>query len=354
MKKLFYIISTFALLLILQIPASAQENDNCLNFINNIEKYYNEGNYLTIVNEANNVLKNCKLTKDQKLFIYKYLIPSLDNLGFDSLVTVYSKKFLELNPFYQYSTDDPDYFQFINQQFNIYPKFTFGYIGGLDRVSIEKTMVYSLLDSINYDQPYYSRVSILSFIYGEMNWTPYLSTGMALGLMYYNYYRQLLAYHSILITYSEKAPEYKANAYAKIRLNSFKVNKFSPYIKAGFYVSFTPKFTAELSYEPVNDQILIAKKTRYLFLPNDSRNQLRYGVELGLGTQINLQRFNLFFELGYQKDLIPYITPQGVYIPELVNGFYYVSDIFSLDKMLFQTGFSINLNYKVEKKFKEL
>ncbi len=354
MKKIIYIFLSLTAVLIFKTSSFAQQKNDCLNFLNNVEKYYNDGNYLTIVNKAENVLANCKLTKDQKLYIYKYFLPALDNLGFDSLANVYSKKFLELNPFYQYNTDDPDFFQFLNQKFNIYPKFTFGYIGGLDRVSVEKQIVYNLLDSINYDQPYYSRVSILSFLFGEMNWSPSFTTGMALGLMYYNYYRQLLAYNSVLITYSEKAPEYNANAYAKLKFNSLRINKFKPYIKAGVYVSFTPKFTAELSYEPISDQILIPKKTRYLFLPNDARNQLRYGIDLGIGTEINLQRFNLFFEVGYQKDLIPYITPQGIYIPELVNGFYYVSDVFSLDKMIFQTGFSINLNYKVEKKFKEL
>ncbi len=354
MKKLIFIL----LITVLGISVTfSQSKTKCQNFINNVEKLYNQGNYLAIVTNFDSV-QHCKYSRQQKQLIYKYLIPSYRNLGFDSLADVYSRKYLLLNPFYKYSPDDPLELQNLTFKYNIFPKFSVGYMGGVNNVMIDKIKVYQLLDSIDYDTRYSSRSSILSLLFGEINWSKQFSTGISMGVLYYNYRRSLYAYRVIQINYIERGAEYFASSYAKFKLYFFRPKNFATYLRSGVYVSFTPRFSGELNYhlfDTIYHNLQLPYVTEIYFnLPDYTRNQLRYGVEIDWGWQLNLQRFTLFLELGYQHDLIPYATPNGIYVPQLMHNFYYVSDLFYLSKFMIRTGFSFNFNYKVSKKHKKL
>ncbi len=354
MKKLIFIL---IIIFLAAAAAFTQNKTDCQNYINNIEKLYNQGNYLAIIAGFDSV-QHCKYTKQQQLIIYKYLIPSYSSLGFDSLTDVYSRKFLLLNPFYKYSPDDPVELQSIAYKYNIFPKFTVGYMGGINNVMVDRIMVFNLLDSIDYQGNYSSRSGILSQLFGEVNWTKRFSTGMSMGVLYYNYRRTLYAYRVIQINYIERGSEFFASSYAKFKFYFSKPKNLVTYLRSGFYVSFTPNFSGELNYhlfDTVYHNLQLPYVTEiYFSLPPYTRNQLRYGLEVDLGAGLNLQRFNLFFEFGYQHDLVSYVTPVGIYVPQLVNSFYYVSDQFYLSKMTFRLGFSFNFNYKVEKKHKKL
>ncbi len=354
MKKLIF---TLIITSLAATVAFSQHNTKCQNFINNIEKLYNQGNYVAIISEFDSV-QHCKYSKQQRLRIYKYLIPSYSTLGFDSLTDVYSRKFLLLNPFYKYSPDDPIELQNLTFKYDIFPKFTVGYMGGINNVMVDKIMVFNMLDSIDYETRYSSRSGILSQLLGEVNFTRHFSTGISLGVLYYNYRRTLYAYRVIQINYIERGSEFFASSYAKFKFNFSNPKNLVTYLRSGVYVSFTPNFSGELNYhlfDTIYHNLQLPYVTEIYFnLPAYTRNQLRYGIELNLGTGLNLQRFTLFFELGYQHDLVPYVTPKGIYVSQLTNNFYYVSDLFYLTKLTFRTGFSFNFNYKVEKKLKKL
>ncbi len=352
MRKFLYI----TILVLVPLWSVAQQDLGCKTYLNNIEKLYRSGSYLSIV-QNQDLLKQCKYSREERSIIYKYLIPSLINLGFDSLADVYSYEFLRLNPYYHFQPQsDPLPLQRVMFKFYSFPRFVVGYSGGLDRIAVEKVKVYSLLDSADYDVPYNSRMSVLSLGFVEMNFTRSFAVGASLGVMYYNYKRSYPIYENLIVDYIEKAAFYNVNGYLKYTMNFLKVKGFVPYVKAGAYWGYTPRFYSEIDlrevrHDSVNQENL--RVERYEDLPLTSRRQFRYGLSGYFGILYNLQRVNIFAETGFSKELVLYVTESGRYIPILTDGFYYVSDDFYLNKLYFNVGFSFNIKYIVKKKYQQ-
>ncbi len=354
MKKLLVIIT-----LLISIAAYSQKDMHCQSFLNNIEKYYRAGNYLAIM-AADSVIKTCSYNKEELSVIYKYLIPTYLNMGYDSLAQIYTYKFLKNNPFYEYNPQlDPFQLQSMLLQYYTFPKITIGYLGGIDRVFVDKINVYSLLDSMDYDVPYSSKFALTSFSFLEYNFTKNISMGAAFGIAYYNYSRIMHAYNFLEIFYMEKSLAYTVNLYLKAKLGFLSYKHFSPYIKAGGYGTYSPKFYSEVDVKVYNDTVYpnfympSPRVEQYTYLPEGARYKYRYGYMGGLGFNMNFQRFNLFLEGTWTKETINYIPEQGRYIPDLLNGFYYISDDFYLNKLFIQAGVSFNMKYVVKKKFKK-
>ena len=355
MKKI-----TFILIILISLnPIFAQQNSNlCSTFPNNIQNLYNEGNYIEITKTAPKLLKTCKFSKDDKQIIYKYLIPSLNALGFDSLARQYTLKLLKINPFYKFNPSaDPLPLQNFLMQFVTYPRFTFGYTLGANSLLVERQKIYTILDSMNYSFPYLSSPMFLTNAFLTLNISPHLGFGFASGISYSNFRRFLTAYNFLDIIFTEKIFAVNANIYSIYSFTSLrKYHKLTPYIKLGFYTSINQHITQDISIKIKNDSLYpnisipSNKLEKSIELPLDHRTKYRFGLLSAFGININFQKMNLFIEADYNHDLVLYNNPNERY-DELSPYYFYVDDDIILNQLSLFLGLSINFHYIVRKKF---
>ncbi len=334
----------------------AQEEEiTCSSFLNNIATYYQDGNYVVIVANADSLLKKCNYSKEDKILIYKYVIAAEKSLNFDSLAEIHAEKMLKLDPFYEYnSTTDPSYLEDIKLNNTTFPRLTIGYYMGISSTQVDRITMYRILDSMDYSLPYTSTPSIFTSLYFNYNFSQNFSVGASGGVFYSNFSRELPAYNFIMVDYKERFSGGQGNLYFINKLRFVHLNKFVPYIKYGIHMEYNTRIRYEIQmsvYDETKypDFNLPTTYERHGDLPLSSRRRIRGGIDVGGGFIYEMQKVSIFLEAYYKHDLVTYTIPESRYQPEFSNIFYYVNDDIVLNKLMLMIGFSFNLKYTVKK-----
>lgn len=319
--------------------ANRNAADTTADRLRTLQSLYSAGKYLEALTLSHQMHDTYHLTTPQNLVRLKYTSAAYKDLAYHREADSVARLYLQKDPFYTATPDDPVPFQDILRNYYTKPKFSVWIAAGV-------TMAKPLWDTLR---------SIIDTCYPK-----YHIQGISMQLGFE--YRPFKIFSvSIAPAYTAYTVERKMQ---RTKVASFLYNEKSQIIslpllvEAGWYFGkeiFVPSayFGAQLKYL-VRSQYNAYTKTSLAntIEPDyrtdlDTKNRLNYAIFGGFRLNLNRRSITYFADLGLSMDLLPYNDPGKKYSNyHLLYQKLYIPDIYRMAEYKIMVGIKVNMQYK--------
>ena len=351
MKNKFVLLISF---LFITINGIAQSN--CDDRVVEAQKLYDNGKYKNVVSILKSVFDKCNIKGEEKKEAMKYFIGAYYEMDELELGEEQMIEFLKKHPYYIASKkNDPYAFREELKKFKSWSRF---YVGAKVGIPIAMTIVdkiYPVLDTADYNQPFTSSQSVAFALEFGWNLNKYISLASGAGFSVLSLSQTIPMYQGLNFNYTESTIQASIPVYIKF---SYPIRGgFIPAIYAGAEVTSINSANYSYNYSAsdlVNDDLsfYLNRKRENVKIALDERSEYRRSAIAGAQFTYQLNKFNVYLDFRYKKELDLYNNNKFHYVSEdlFITNSYVLPDIY-LDFYEISAGFIFNFAYKVKSKY---
>jgi opacity protein-like surface antigen len=333
MKKktlIFLLLAGPYLLYSQNIEIAAESETKCLDAIKEGERFYQNGLYERCIYILENVLKTCDLPKSEKLKVMENLARAyieIDESGkAETTVNVMLKNF----PHYELKEEEnPEAYNRLVKKFKIHPKFSVGLRNTADWVNFKTTKIYSVLDDLDYTEPYSQELEgilhgfgLMYYGWAELEFDGGVSVNGDLIFKWTKFTRDFSKESEFDMNFSEQDNYLEIPVYLK---KYFHIGKNTlPYLTAGMGWLYMIKADGNAMIKYVDSESPVYSGDIDMI---EMRNRHTFEWLAGAGIGYKLKNLRLFIDLRYYGGFNSFTNPEkGLDNTLLVNEFFYVDN----------------------------
>jgi hypothetical protein len=328
----------------------------CQEDIDKANKLFDDGMYREAAKVSKRILETCSLNKTQENEMLKLIASIYYEMDELELAQEYMDEFIKKNPHYVSSKrTDPVQFRNAVNKIKSFPRFSIGIKAGTPLGLVTTKKVFPILDQANYMDAYSIRPVFQGGLELSWNMASFVSLNLGSGLRMQELRHMVIQYDQLFFHYKElnlsstfplslgfSAPIGKTvaiQAYFGGEIELFAQSKYS-YDYTGIE-SISKTLAVYLNQKRNNAPIKPIERAKY-----------RYAALGGLRLSYKLERFSIFADTRYIKELVLYNNPQKRFSdPDLyLNHNYVLADVM-LENLDISVGLMFNFSYKVKSKY---
>jgi len=352
MLKLAPILLILSLLFSINMAAQG----SCQEDIDKANKLFENGSYNDAEKLLKKILVTCSLNQTQENEILK-LIASV-NYEMDELEKgdEYTAEFLKKNPYYTPNKKtDPLPFREAIQKLKSWPRFYFGFRGGISMGFVDTKKVYPVLDTADYNKPYTIKPYFLGALEFGWNIRSFMSLNLGAGLRIQKIQHQVPQYNQYYFNYEEITKT--LNVPLTIHFSIPTGGAFFPDLYFGGEYEYFTGATYSYAYTGNSNisqdfTFYLNRKRNNVTIQKDERAAYRYAALGGIRLMYKIKNFSLYADGRYIKEYNLYNNPQKRYTdPDLNIGNNYTLADIQLQNLDISIGFNYYFSYKVKSKY---
>jgi hypothetical protein len=336
MRTSLTIIATIFFLMLNKENVSAQ-TDPCLTYLKDASLKSDQGWYDDAIVLINKSIKECSLSKKEKIQAYKMLITNYLNIDKLEDADAIAALIMKLNPnFEPDKLRDPTEFVLLFQKYKPSPMLSIILQGGINNSKVKASKTYSIVGSDNADglTQYSANTGFQISLLGEFRLIQNLWIKTGVQFRRSGYKNQLDSIEETTVLYEENIN------YFDIPLGFtyyFLKGNFQPYFNACINYSILNSALAELSRDELSD--IVNRQSQ--------RNKFYFGYQMEAGLSYAIKNFG--FRVGVNYLLNPTnVNKEGTRYDNLdvVFKYYYLDNDFKMNNLQINAGVQYNLIYK--------
>jgi hypothetical protein len=348
MKRIVFILILFSGYCLLkgQTANIGTKNDNeCLAFIKDADRLYQDGLYDKCIDILEGVLNTCSLTRGEKTLAMELLAKAYIETDYPEKADSAVNMMLHNSPHYELKEqDNPESYNRLVKKFKIHPRLSIGIRNTLDWMNYKTTRIF-YADGIHYDEPYTKE---LEGILNDFNWMYYgwaelefdggISFNSDLIFKWTNFKREI-ATPAFNLTFKEQDNFIEIPVYLK---KYFHIGKYvMPYVTAGMGWLYMTKATGNATKDyPENVPSVTTDDISMLGM----RNRSTFEWIAGAGVGYKLKNLRLFIDARYYGGMNSITNPEKNLINNmLVNDYLYIDNYVRLNQ--FELGASVSYTF---------
>lgn len=328
----------------------------CQEDIDQANKLFDEGAFRQSEKITRQVLETCELNKTQENEMLKLLASIYYEMDEIESGDEYVAEFMKKNPYYIVSKrNDPPQFRNAIKKLKSFPSFSLSFRGGVPLGWVTTQKIYPIFDKADYMEEYTIQPVFQSGL--EMGWNMIssLSLNLGAGVRIQTILHQVPQYDQLYFNYEEQNISTVFPVYlgfnipisGKFDIKFMAGGEFEMFTSGNFNYFYTASsnITNELSF-------YLNRKRSNVKIETAERNQYRYAAMGGIKFIYKIERFAIFADARYIKELTIYNNPEKRFIDQdlyLANN-YALSDI-TLENLDISLGLIYNFSYKVKSKY---
>ncbi len=345
MKKITLILillSGFYLLYGQDINIADESGTKCLDAIKEGESLYKNGFYERSIFILENVIKACDLTRSEKLKVMENLARAYIEIDESGKAETTVNIMLNNFPHYELKEEDnPEAYNRLVNKFKIHPKFSVGLRNTADWVSFKTTRVYSVLDGLDYSEPYSQELEgilhgfgLMYYGWAELEFDGGVSVNGDLIFKWTKFSRDFSKESEFDMSFSEQDNYMEIPVYLK---KYFHIGKNTlPYLTAGIGWLYMIKADGNAMIEYVDAESPVYSGDINMI---EMRNRNTFEWLAGAGIGYKLKNLRLFIDIRYYGGFNSFTNPEkGLDNNMLVNDYFYVDNAVRLKQ--FEIGAS--------------
>jgi hypothetical protein len=326
---------------------STKADQNCSSIIKEADNSFQSGQYDKCISLLNDVLKKCKITRNEKEHVLELLANAYLETGDRENADVTVNILLANFPHYEIkeSTASESFIRLI-KKYNIHPLLTIGARNTANWHSFKSLKTFSVLDGLNYDAKYNGPTKYGFFYYGwiEVEFDKGLSLNTDETIFYTFYNRTITKQPGFSLYFSENLTIREIPLYIK---KYFPVGRNTlSYATAGLGWFYMKSASGYASINYTKDDVVTGKNVDFSasysninLLEMRNRNTFEWLAGVGIGYKI--KNLRMFLDARYFGGLNS-LSNAGKRLQNttLVNDYFYVDNSFKLNQ--FELGASIS------------
>lgn len=332
---------------------AAESGTKCTEAIKEGERLYQNGLYDKSIDVLENVLKTCDLTKSDKLKVMENLARSyieVDEAGeAETMVNIMLINF----PHYELKEEEnPEAYNRLVKKFKIHPRFSLGLRNTADFVNFKTTRIYSVLDGLDYSEPYSQELEgilhgfgLMYYGWAELEFDRDISVNGDLIFKWTKFSRDFSKVSEFDMNFSEQDNYMEIPVYLK---KYFHIGKNTlPYIAAGLGWLYMIKANGNARLKYIDAESPVYSGDINMI---EMRNKNTFEWLAGAGIGYKLKNLRLFIDMRYYRGFNSFTNPEkGLDNTLLVNEFFYVDNSVRLKQFEIGASASYTLFNSVKK-----
>jgi hypothetical protein len=329
---------------------------DCQDDMDKANKLFDDGKFREAEKVTKSILETCSLNKTQENEMLKLIASIYFEMDELELAEEYVAQFVKKNPYYVSSKrTDPFLFRNAVDKVKSFPRFSIGIKAGLPSGLVSTEKVFPIFDSANYFDDYAIRPIIQGGIEFSLNISSHFSVNLGSGLRFQELRHQLAQYNQIFFHYKEQNISSNFPISLGYTLPLGRAFDVKTYLGGEVELFVQSKYSYDYtSIENISEELTayLKNKRNNVLIRSEDRAKFRYAGLGGIKLSYRIERFSIFADARYIRELVLYNKPKNRYTdPELYLDNNYVMDDIKLENLDFSLGLMYNFSYKVKSKY---
>jgi hypothetical protein len=325
---------------------STKGNKDCVSVIREAERSYLDGQYDKCISDLEGILKNCDLSKSEKMTALELLAKAYTETDDQGKAEAAAGLLLKNYPHYELKEkENPESYNRLIKKFKIHPRFSMGIRNTLDWMNYRTTKTF-YLDGLHYEEPYKKE---LEGILNDFNWMYYgwaelefdgdISLNTDLIFKWTNFKREIET-PQFKLTFAEQDNFVEIPLYMK---KYFHIGKnVLPYVTAGMGWLYMTKASGNATKDYPDDTPSVTTGDINML---EMRNRSTFEWIAGTGIGFKIRNLRLFLDIRYYGGLNSITDPEKSLANNiLVNDYLYIDNYVRLNQ--FEVGASVSYTFK--------